>query len=137
MSSQTICFVITSNTLKDCYNVVILFHCFLVISVSENLKWKNFGKKDCLILIIISLFVIKTSITIKIIFKKTSNNRKISIFPWNKKNYINWILQWKLVLVILLEFSMWQKVEKVGSILTFNPLLFKFFYYRILEFITA
>ena len=28
------CFVITSNTRKYCYNVVLLFHCFLAIIVS-------------------------------------------------------------------------------------------------------
>ena len=40
VSRKTICFVATSNTLEYCYNVVFLFHCFLVITVWACLIWK-------------------------------------------------------------------------------------------------
>ena len=38
MSSKIICFVITSNTLEYCYNVIFLFHFFLAIPVFIYLR---------------------------------------------------------------------------------------------------
>ena len=43
MSSKTICFVTTSNTLKYCYKVVFLFQSFLVITVGD---WIGLGMME-------------------------------------------------------------------------------------------
>ena len=52
MCKKTICYVTTSNTLNNCYNVVFLFHYFLVITVvflvtRRKFKWKSDLLKEC------------------------------------------------------------------------------------------
>ena len=45
-SGFDICLVTTSNTLKYCYNVVFLFHCFLTITVVCLPKIKRLYKRN-------------------------------------------------------------------------------------------
>ena len=77
MSGKTICFLTPSNTLMYCYNVVFLFHCFLVITV---ILFLHFFFKIVEIWTIIKL-------NIKLL---TSINARSDVARWSKFTLLAW-----------------------------------------------